>query len=109
MADEFIVVLITVPSGEVGERIAASLLEKRLAACVNILPGVTSIYTWKGAVQKDQELLLVVKTRAGLFHERLVPEVKAIHPYDVPEIIALPLVLGSQDYLDWIASETTSE
>lgn len=109
MQTDFIVVLITVPSSEVGERIAAALLEKKLAACVNILPRVTSIYTWKGAVQKDQELMLVVKTRLELFHDRLVPAVKAIHPYDVPEIIALPLVLGSPDYLDWIAAETQPE
>ncbi len=109
MPTDYVVVLITVPSSEVGERIAASLLEKRLAACVNILPGVTSIYTWKGAVQKDQELLLVVKTRLELFQARLVPAVKAIHPYDVPEIIALPLMMGSQEYLDWIAAETSPE
>ena len=109
MPTDFIVVLITVPSLEVGERIAARLLEKNLAACVNILPGVTSIYAWKGAVQKDQELLLVVKTRAELFHDRLVPAVKAVHPYEVPEIIALPLVLGSPNYLDWIAAETQPE
>lgn len=109
MEDEFIVVLITVPSQKVGEEIALELLAKKLAACVNILPGVTSIYTWNSAVQKDQELLLVVKTRADLFHERLVPAVKAVHPYEVPEIIALPLVMGSQDYLDWIAAETTPE
>ncbi len=109
MPTDFIVVLITVPSSEVGERIAAALLEKKLAACVNILPGVTSIYTWKGAVQKDQELLLVVKTRADLFQARLVPAVKAVHPYEVPEIIALPVLMGSPDYLDWIAAETQSE
>jgi periplasmic divalent cation tolerance protein len=109
MPTDFIVVLITVPSSEVGERIAASLLEKKLAACVNILPGVTSLYTWKGVVQKDQELLLVVKTRLELFHERLVPAVKALHPYELPEIIALPLALGSPDYLDWIAAETAPE
>jgi periplasmic divalent cation tolerance protein len=109
MPIDFIVVLITVPSLEVGERIAASLLEKKLAACVNILPGVTSIYTWKGAVQKDQEQMLLVKTRAELFQERLVPAVEALHPYEVPEIIALPLVLGSPDYLDWIAAETQPE
>jgi periplasmic divalent cation tolerance protein len=109
MPTDFIVVLITVPSSEVGERIAAALLEKKLAACVNILPGVTSIYTWNGAVQKDQELMLVVKTRADLFHDRLVPAVKAVHPYEVPEIIALPVLMGSPDYLDWIAAETQPE
>jgi periplasmic divalent cation tolerance protein len=109
MPTDFIVVLISVPSPEVGEHIAAALLEKKLAACVNILPGMTSVYTWKGAVQKDQELMLVVKTRLALFHERLVPAVKALHPYEVPEIIALPLALGSPDYLDWIAAETQPE
>jgi periplasmic divalent cation tolerance protein len=109
MSTDYVVVLITVPSSEVGERIAARLLEKKLAACVNILPGVTSIYTWNGAVQKDQELMLVVKTRADLFHDRLVPAVKAVHPYEVPEIIALPVLMGSPDYLDWIAAETQPE
>ena len=109
MPTDFIVVLITVPSQEAGERIAAALLEKKLAACVNILPGVTSIYTWNGAVQKDQELLLVVKTRLDLFHEQLVPAVKAIHPYEVAEIIALPVLMGSPDYLDWIAAETAPD
>lgn len=107
MADQFIVVLITAPSQEVGEQIAAALLEARLAACVNILPAVQSIYAWKGAVQNDQEVLLLVKTRLALFAERLVPAIKAIHPYEVPEIIALPVLSGSQDYLDWIAAETT--
>jgi len=107
MPDQFIVVLITAPSPEVGEQIAAALLEQKLAACVNILPAVQSIYTWQGTVQNDREVLLVVKSRAALFAERLVPAVKAVHPYEVPEIIALPILMGSQSYLDWIAAETT--
>jgi periplasmic divalent cation tolerance protein len=107
MPDQFIVVLITVPSPQVGEQIAAALLEQKLAACVNIMPAIQSIYTWQGAIQKDQEALLVVKTRAALFAERLAPAVKAIHPYEVPEIIALPIIMGSQPYLDWIAAETS--
>ncbi len=106
MQTEYIIVLITVPSQEVGEEIAAALLGGKLAACVNILPSITSIYAWKGEVQNDREVLLVVKTRAELFHERLVPAVEALHPYEVPEIIALPVVMGSQGYLDWIAAET---
>jgi periplasmic divalent cation tolerance protein len=106
MRTEYIVVLITAPSQEVGEQLASHLLAQKLAACVNILPSIISIYAWKGEVQNDQEVLLVVKTRAELFHERLVPAVKAIHPYEVPEIIALPVVMGSQSYLDWIAAET---
>lgn len=107
MSKEFIVVLITVPSKEEGEEIAAGLVAQKLAACVNILPSITSIYAWKGEVQNDQEVLLVVKTGAELFHDRLVPAVKALHPYKVPEIIGLPVVVGSQSYLDWIAAETT--
>jgi len=107
MPDQFIVVLITVPSPEVGEQIATALLERKLAACVNIVPRIQSIYTWQGTVHNDHEALLVVKTRAALFAERLVPAVKAIHPYEVPEIIALPILTGSQSYLDWIAAETS--
>ncbi|RPI84375.1 MAG: divalent-cation tolerance protein CutA [Chloroflexi bacterium] len=101
-----IVVLITVPSREVGKTIAYSLVEKRLAACVNILPGMTSIYTWEKAVQEEEEVLLVVKTRAEIFEEEFIPAVKAIHPYDVPEIIALPIVKGWKPYLDWIMEST---
>ena len=109
MQIEYVVVLITVPSLEVGEKISDELLEKKLAACVNIVPSIHSIYAWQGQVLSDQEVLLVVKTRAELFDEYLVPTVKALHPYDVPEIIALPIVLGSQDYLDWIAAETKAD
>ena len=102
----YIVVLITVPSVEVGEAIAQTLLEKRLAACVNRLAPMHSLYTWEGKTSTDEELLLIVKSRADLFADQLVPAVKAVHPYQVPEIIALPVVLGSPDYLDWIDSVT---
>lgn len=102
---DFIIVLITSPSEQVGERIAQVLLKDKLAACVNIIPNIKSIYAWKGEVQNDEEVLLVVKSRAELF-DHLVPAVKAIHPYEIPEIIAFPLILGSQDYLDWITNET---
>jgi periplasmic divalent cation tolerance protein len=103
MESRYIVVLITVPSEEVGQAIARALVEQRLAACVNRLQPVHSLYTWEGKTTEDLELLLIVKSRAELF-ERLVPAVKALHPYQVPEIIALPVVMGSQDYLDWIDS-----
>jgi periplasmic divalent cation tolerance protein len=105
METRYILVLITVPSAEAGEAIAQALLDQRLAACVNRLEPVHSLYTWEGKQTRDQELLLLVKSRADLF-ERLAPAVKAIHPYQVPEIIALPVVMGSQDYLDWIEAET---
>ncbi|HLE15088.1 MAG TPA: divalent-cation tolerance protein CutA [Anaerolineales bacterium] len=100
----YIVVLITVPSEEVGEAIAQALLDQRLAACVNRLAPVHSIYTWEGKTSTDEELLLIVKSRADLFAGRLVPAVKALHPYQVPEIVALPVVMGSPDYLEWIDS-----
>ena len=101
-----IVVLITPPNKEVGRQIAQALLEQRLAACVNILPGVNSLYIWEGKLQDEEEALLVVKTRAGLFQEGLVPAVQAIHPYQVPEIVAVPVLMGLRSYLEWIEKET---
>ena len=109
MQTQYVVVLITVPSLEIGEKIVGELLARKLAACVNIIPSIHSIYVWQGKVQNDQEVLLVVKTRAELVDVNLVPAVKALHPYEVPEIIALPIVLGSQSYLDWIAAETKAD
>jgi periplasmic divalent cation tolerance protein len=106
MQDQKIIVLITVPSLEVGERIARRLVERRLAACVNILPAVQSIYHWEGQILRETELLLVVKTRSGLFEDHLVPTVQEIHPYKVPEIIAIPLHAGLSSYLEWINQET---
>jgi len=98
-----VVVLITVPSRQVGETIAATLLEQRLAACVNFVAPIQSWYIWQGEVCRDEETLLVVKTSAAVFRERLIPAVRALHPYEVPEIIALPIVMGHDDYLAWIA------
>ncbi len=106
MNDQAIVVLVTAPSKEVGRQIAQSLLEQKLAACVNILAPVNSLYMWEGKLCDDEEALLVIKTRAALFQERLVPAVRAVHPYQVPEIIALPVEMGWQPYLDWIGAET---
>ncbi len=107
MNQSFIVIFITVPSIPVGKQVADALLEKKLAACVNIIPSIRSLYTWQGEKQDDEEALLVVKSRADLFSDGILPAVKAVHPYDVPEIIALPIMIGSQDYLDWIAQETS--
>jgi len=108
MPDECIVVLITAPSLQAGQDIARLLVESKLAACVNILPTVHSIYSWKGSIQSDEEVLLLAKSRAELFADRLLPAVKAAHPYEVPEIIALPILMGLPDYLDWIATETST-
>jgi len=101
-----IVVLITAPSKEVGKQIARALLEQELAACVNIISSIDSIYTWEGKICNDEEVLLVVKSRAELFEDQLVPAVQAIHPYQVPEIIALPIKMGAKSYLDWIEAVT---
>lgn len=103
---EFILVLITCPNKEVSEQVASALLDQKLAACVNTMTPVTSLYTWKGEINRDEEILLIVKSRADLFEGELIPAVKAIHPYDVPEIIALPIIMGSEDYLGWIKDVT---
>lgn len=95
------VVLITVPSEEVARSIARALVEERLAACVNILPGLTSVYRWQGEVVEDQEVLLIVKTTTFAF-PRLKERVLALHPYTVPEIIALPIAEGHGAYLSWL-------
>ena len=107
MPEQFILVLITVPSREVGQQIASVLIEKKLAACVNTIAPVNSLFRWEGKVSDEQEVLLVVKSRASLFEDELIPAVVNEHPYEVPEIIALPVLMGSQGYLDWIAEETS--
>jgi periplasmic divalent cation tolerance protein len=109
MEAHYIVVLITAPSSDVGRQIANVLLEQKLAACVNIISPINSLYLWEGKINDDQEALLLVKSRAELFEDRLVPAVKAIHPYNVPEIIALPILIGAKPYLDWIEEETRCE
>ncbi len=102
---EALVVLITAPSSEEAEAIARALVEEKLAACVNVIPGMTSFYRWRGELQREGEVLLVVKSRRGLF-DRLAARVRELHSYQVPEIIALPVIVGDEDYLRWL-SETT--
>jgi periplasmic divalent cation tolerance protein len=106
---EYIIVLITSPNQEVSEEITNALLNQKLAACVNMTTPVTSLYTWEGEINHDQEMLLIVKSRADLFENELIPAVKAVHPYDVPEIIALPIIMGSGDYLAWIKDVTRGD
>lgn len=99
------VVLVTTGSEVEAETIATALLEERLAACVNILSPVRSLYRWQGKIADDREWLLVIKTRAERF-AAVEARVRALHSYEVPEIISLPLLAGSADYLDWILAET---
>ncbi|MGE5644376.1 MAG: divalent-cation tolerance protein CutA [Acidobacteriota bacterium] len=97
-----IIVFSTCGSAEEAGRIARELVEKRVAACVNILTGIASVYRWKGAVEEAAEVLLVIKTTRELF-PRLRDEIRALHSYEVPEIVAMPVVDGLDDYLAWIA------
>ncbi len=109
MDNQYIIVLVTVPDQETGELIANTLLENKLVACVNFVTPVVSFFTWKEAVERDHEILLILKSRADLFGERLIPAIESIHPYDVPEIIALPVLMGSDRYLDWIREVTLGD
>jgi periplasmic divalent cation tolerance protein len=98
-------VLITAPTEEIGEQVAEELVKQNLAACVNILPKVSSVYRWEGDIVQDGEFLLMVKTRNSLF-EQLAGAVMSLHPYKVPEVIAIPIVAGTKEYLSWIDAVT---
>jgi periplasmic divalent cation tolerance protein len=97
----FIQVIVSVPSKAVATKIAEHLLEERLAACVQIIDPIKSMYWWHGDIETADELLCLIKTRSDLFTE-IESSIKQLHPYDVPEIIAIPIESGSEDYLDWI-------
>lgn len=107
METEYIIVFITAPSRDVGEQIARALLDDRLVACVNLVSTIDSLFWWQDEIQSEQEILLIAKSRADLFENGILRVVLSIHPYDVPEVIALPIVKGSREYLDWIDEETT--
>ena len=100
-----IVVLCTCGSAEEAERISGFLVEAKLAACANIVPGLTSVYRWKGALERSSEWLLIIKSRRGSFPQ-LRAEIEKLHSYEVPEIIALEIVDGAEAYLGWIDRET---
>lgn len=97
------VVLVTCPSGSVARRLATSMVKQRLAACVNIVPRLQSVFRWRGKVEQATEALLIIKTTARRF-PALARGIRAGHPYDVPEIIALPITQGSAPYLAWVAN-----
>ena len=99
-----IVVLSTCGSAEEAALIARALVEKKLAACVNVTPTVRSFYRWKGAIEDEQESLLVIKSSRGLF-DQLRAEIERLHSYEVPEVIAVPIVDGSEGYLEWLERE----
>jgi periplasmic divalent cation tolerance protein len=103
--NDHLVVLVTASSSAQARRIARRLLQSKLAACVNMIP-VESMFLWKGEIQEEEEVLMVIKTRSEAFDE-LMNAVKAMHTYDTPEIIAMPVVMGSREYLKWIDDEVT--
>ena len=96
-----IVVLVTARSEQEAEVIGKALVESRLAACVNILAGVSSLFRWQGAIERQEEALLLVKSRSDLFLS-ITETVKRLHSYTVPEVVALPILAGSSDYLSWV-------
>ncbi len=99
------VVLVTAPDVDTAARLGRTLVEERLAACVNLVPGLRSIYRWEGALHEDAEVLLLVKTHADRL-EALSARVKQIHPYALPEVLALRASGGSPAYLDWVRTES---
>jgi periplasmic divalent cation tolerance protein len=105
---EMVLILTTAPAGDQGETIARALVDERLAACVNVLAPMTSIYRWRGAVEHETERQIVIKTtrdRVAAVHARLAE----LHSYELPEFIVVPVADGSTAYLDWVKSETTGE
>ena len=101
----YIVVLVTTGSPEEAKKISSALLEQKKAACVNIVPQVSSRFWWQGELDSADESLLIIKTRASLLDD-IVKIVKELHSYEVAEVIALPIVGGNPDYLNWIGEET---
>jgi periplasmic divalent cation tolerance protein len=100
-----LLVFTTLPSADKAAELAKALVEERLAACANLLPAIRSIYRWQGKVQDENEVLVLLKTRAEHL-ERLKLRILELHPYEVPEVLAIPVEAGYQPYLDWLAGET---
>ncbi|MEK6682107.1 MAG: divalent-cation tolerance protein CutA [Nitrospirota bacterium] len=102
---EAVVILITASSIDEAKKIGNALMEERLIACVNIIPQVESIFYWQEKVCNEKEALMIIKTRKSLIND-IIKRVKSIHSYSVPEIIALPIISGSEDYLKWVGDVT---
>ena len=103
MKNKEILVFSTSPDEEVGRAMAKTLVRKRLAACVSVVPGVTSIYRWEGQVREDQECLLIIKSTGDQI-EGLTGQIEQLHPYELPEVLAVPVTGGLPAYLDWISN-----
>jgi periplasmic divalent cation tolerance protein len=106
MVSDTVIVLTTVPSPDVGEQIGRALVDAGLAACVNVLPPMVSIYRWKGEVQRESECQLVIKT-VGSRVDAVHASVSELHPYDMPEFLVLPVSGGDPAYLTWVSAESS--
>ena len=105
MESQPLVVYCTSPDQTTAERIPEAPVAGRLAACANVVPGLISIYRWQGQVRREAELLLIIKTR-GVVYSLLEARIRELHPYEVPEIVALPIQAGAAEYLGWLADST---
>ena len=103
MENAYVIVMVTTANREEAEKIACHLLDEKLIACANILGPVSSLFWWAGKIDRAEERILLMKSRLTLF-EKLSEKVKSLHSYEVPEILALPIVKGSQDYMKWLES-----
>ena len=103
-----LIVITNAPSREVALDIARALIERKLAACVNVMAECTSVYRWQGKVETTRETPLLIKTRAAIYDE-LEAAIRSLHPYELPEILAVPVERGLPDYLEWVNTETVTE
>lgn len=108
MGDQVLVVLVTAPTMDEAVRLGRAVVEERLAACANLVPGVRSIYRWQDVVHDDAEVLLVIKTTASMW-DTLLQRVVALHSYETPEVLALPVGQGSPAYLNWLGAQVGME
>jgi len=104
--EEAVIVLTNLPDRAAALRLANALVEQRLAACVNVLAESTSVYRWKGEIESTTEVPVLIKTRAERYAE-VEAAIRRLHPYELPEIVAVPIVRGLDEYLEWVAGETT--
>ncbi len=108
MATSALIVITNAPDRDVALKIAHALIERKLAACVNILAECTSVYRWQGRLETATEVPLLIKTRAAIYSE-LEAAIRGLHPYELPEIVAVPIERGLPDYLKWVNAETVTE
>ena len=104
--DEVVIILTNLPDRASALKLAGELVERRLAACVNVLAEGTSVYRWKGGIESATEVPVLIKTRAERYAE-VEAAIRRLHPYELPEIVAVPVVRGLDEYLDWVAGETS--